>query len=88
MISEVLGCNKPDPWMYAAVSYIMGLPPAGCLFIDDDQELVVAAVALGYQGVALTRPVQAVDQRNDRPVPGIRMVSSLEELLPLVAAPA
>src|ERR1041385_7244658 len=31
-------------------------PPAPeCLFVDDDPQLVEAAVALGYQGVALAR---------------------------------
>jgi putative hydrolase of the HAD superfamily len=54
VISEVLGCNKPDPRMYAAGSELLGLDPGDCLFIDDDPQLVLAAIQLGYQGVALT----------------------------------
>lgn len=52
VISEVLGCRKPDPRMYAAGSGLLGLEPAACLFVDDDPELVEAAVRLGYRGVA------------------------------------
>jgi putative hydrolase of the HAD superfamily len=54
-ISGNLGCCKPDPRMYAAGSTGIGVPPAECLFVDNDHELVEAAVALGYQGVALGR---------------------------------
>lgn len=54
-ISGNLGCCKPDPRMYATGSTGIGVPPAECLFVDDDHELVEAAVALGYQGVALGR---------------------------------
>jgi putative hydrolase of the HAD superfamily len=57
-VSELLGCRKPDPRMYAEGSRLLGLEPADCLFIDDDPDLVAAAVALGYQGAALDRPRQ------------------------------
>ncbi|HEY9378796.1 MAG TPA: HAD family hydrolase [Jiangellaceae bacterium] len=79
VISEVLGCNKPDPRMYAAGSELLGLDPGVCLFVDDDPELVLAAIRLGYHGVALLRgggPAPAS-------VPAIR---SLEELPPIVSA--
>lgn len=58
VISEEMGCSKPDPRMFAAGSEAIGVPAAACLFVDDGPELVEAAVALGYQGVALgrTRP--------------------------------
>jgi putative hydrolase of the HAD superfamily len=36
VISEVLGCRKPDPRMYAAGSDLLGLDPGECLFVDDD----------------------------------------------------
>ena len=77
VISEVLGCNKPDPRMYAAGRELLGLDASDCLFVDDDPQLVLAAIQLGYHGVALTRgggPAPAS-------VPAIR---SLEELLPIV----
>jgi HAD superfamily hydrolase (TIGR01509 family) len=49
-ISAVLGCRKPDPRMYRHASDALGLEPAECLFVDDDPELVAAALELGYQG--------------------------------------
>jgi putative hydrolase of the HAD superfamily len=55
VISEVLGCRKPDPRMYEAGRAHLGLDRAECLFVDDDPELVAAARALGYRGVTLTR---------------------------------
>ncbi|GAB3833910.1 HAD family hydrolase [Dactylosporangium cerinum] len=57
-ISEILGCRKPDPRMYAEGSRLVGLPPHECLFVDDDPELVAAAVALGYHGLTLDRTAE------------------------------
>jgi FMN phosphatase YigB (HAD superfamily) len=59
VISEVLGCRKPDPRMYAAGSDLLGLDAGDCLFIDDDPDLVAAAVGLGYHGVTLRREGRA-----------------------------
>ncbi|MER7706744.1 HAD-IA family hydrolase [Kitasatospora sp. NPDC097605] len=73
-ISAELGCTKPDPRMYHHASAALGLPPAQCLFIDDDPALVAAAIALGYAGRALRR----VDATPDVPA-----VASLTELLDL-----
>ncbi|WP_426507028.1 HAD family hydrolase [Dactylosporangium sp. McL0621] len=58
-ISEVLGCNKPDPRMYAEGRRLLGLEPHECLFIDDDPALVAAARALGFQGLTLDRSAAA-----------------------------
>lgn len=55
VISEALGCSKPDPRMYAAGRELLGLDAGECLFVDDDPELVRAAIQLGYHGAALTR---------------------------------
>lgn len=77
VISEVMGCQKPDPRMYAAGSDLLGLTPSDCLFIDDDPELVSAAVDLGYHGVALARGEQQSS--------AVRVITSLDELLPIVA---
>jgi putative hydrolase of the HAD superfamily len=60
-ISEVLGCRKPDPRMYAEGARLIGLPPADCLFVDDDPDLVRAAQALGYHGLTLDRPAMTLD---------------------------
>jgi HAD superfamily hydrolase (TIGR01509 family) len=52
-ISALLGCRKPDPRMYHHASSALGLSPGQCVFVDDDPELVAAAIALGYQGRAI-----------------------------------
>jgi HAD superfamily hydrolase (TIGR01509 family) len=80
VISEVLGCRKPDPRMYAAGSGLLGLDPAVCLFVDDDPELVEAAVDLGYQGVAVTR--------GGDPPTTVPSIATLTELPPIVARTA
>lgn len=54
-VSAVLGCRKPDPRMYHHASDALGLRPEECLFVDDDPELVAAAIGLGYTGRALLR---------------------------------
>ncbi|MEY9860491.1 putative hydrolase of the HAD superfamily [Catenulispora sp. GAS73] len=80
-ISKVLGCTKPDPRMYHHASEALGLAPADCLFVDDDPELVAAAIALGYQGRAMIRPDDSRTTPEDVHVP---VISSLTELLPLI----
>jgi putative hydrolase of the HAD superfamily len=56
VISAVLGCRKPDRrMMYRAGSDALGLAPAECHFVDDDPQLVTAAIELGYEGVTLLR---------------------------------
>jgi HAD superfamily hydrolase (TIGR01509 family) len=79
VISEVLGCIKPDPRMYAAGRELLGLDPDDCLFVDDDPQLVLAAIELGYHGVALLRGAG--------PTPAsVPAITSLDELLPIVRA--
>jgi HAD superfamily hydrolase (TIGR01509 family) len=80
VISEILGCRKPDPRMYAEGSRLLGLDPGECLFIDDDPELVTAALELGYRGVTLSRDIQSSATN--------RVIVSLDELLPIVAGEA
>jgi beta-phosphoglucomutase-like phosphatase (HAD superfamily) len=77
VISEMMGCYEPDPRMYAASSDLLGLAPRHCLFIDDDPDLVSAAVDLAYHGVVLMRGAPSP--------PAVRVVTSLDELLPIVA---
>lgn len=76
----MLGCRKPDPRMYAAGSDLLGLAPGDRLFIDDDPELVAAAVALGYHGVALVPDPPPVAASAT-----VRVIASLAELPPIVA---
>jgi FMN phosphatase YigB (HAD superfamily) len=60
-VSELLGCRKPDPRMYAEGARLIDLPAHECLFVDDDPDLVTAAQALGYHGLALDRPAMTLD---------------------------
>ena len=77
VISEELGCTKPDPRMYRAGSGALGLEPDECAFIDDDPDLVAAAIDLGYHGFVIDR---ATPTRR-HPVP---TVTSLLEIVGLV----
>jgi putative hydrolase of the HAD superfamily len=75
-ISEVLGCTKPDPRMYHHASEALGLPPGECLFLDDDPDLVAAAIALGYEGRAVIR--------DGAPRPAdVLSIATIDEILPL-----
>jgi putative hydrolase of the HAD superfamily len=80
VIAEVLGCRKPDPRMYAAGSDLLGLNPGDCLFIDDDPQLVSAAIQLGYHGAALTRAGQ--------PTASVPAIMSLGDLPPIITRTA
>jgi FMN phosphatase YigB (HAD superfamily) len=82
VISEELGCCKPDPRMFAAGRDAIAIPAAECLFVDDDPRLVEAAVALGYQGIALGR------KRPHEPaeVPWIDSLEGVLDYLPGCAA--
>lgn len=60
--------------MYRHASDALGLPPADCLFVDDDPDLVAAAITLGHAGRAVLR----TPARTDVPA-----VATLTELLPL-----
>ena len=53
VISEELGCTKPDPRMYLTAVDALGLDPAELLFLDNDVGNVRGAVAVGIEGVVL-----------------------------------
>jgi len=76
VISEILGCRKPDPRMYAEGNRLLALEPHECLFIDDDPQLVTAAKDLGYHGVTLDRDAQCST--------GSDVIASLDDLLPII----
>ena len=50
-ISAEIGVMKPDPAAYEAVLHMLGLPASACVFIDDLEENVTAARALGMHGI-------------------------------------
>ena len=74
VVSEEMGCRKLDPRMYRAGSDGLRLTPSECLFVDDDPELVLAAIRLGYQGVAIDR--YGSERRSD-----VNWIESLTDLL-------
>jgi putative hydrolase of the HAD superfamily len=81
VISEELGCEKPDPRMYSAGSAGIDVPPAECLFVDDYYPHVEAAIALGYQGVALGRT-------RSHPATSVAWIDSLVGVLELLSDPS
>ncbi|MEU0099047.1 HAD-IA family hydrolase [Streptomyces sp. NPDC006267] len=54
--SAVEQVAKPDPAIYRIAAGRAGVPPARCLFVDDRQENVDAAAALGMRGVLYREP--------------------------------
>ena len=78
VISEVMGCRKPDPRMYRTASDRLGLTPPECLFIDDDADFVLAAINLGYQAVA-------IDRRRSRPRSDVGAIRDLNEIFRLIS---
>jgi HAD superfamily hydrolase (TIGR01509 family) len=75
-ISALLGVRKPDPRMYYHASAALGLEPAQCVFVDDDPQLVAAAIDLGYVGRALCRDGSGPDVE-------VPHITSLDQLLEL-----
>jgi putative hydrolase of the HAD superfamily len=75
-ISAVLGCNKPDPRMYRHASDGLGLEPSECVFVDDGEELVAAAIELGYVG----RVVRRASTPTSSSVPSIAAIDELLDL--------
>ncbi|MFI1226980.1 MULTISPECIES: HAD-IA family hydrolase [unclassified Streptomyces] len=54
--SAVEQVAKPDPAIYRIAAGRVGVPPTRCLFVDDRQENVDAATALGMTGVLYREP--------------------------------
>jgi HAD superfamily hydrolase (TIGR01509 family) len=77
-ISQVVGCSKPDPRMYRHASDALGLDPSECFYVDDWDELVVAAQDLGYHGAHLLRDPAV------HPTPDVPTIRSLAEVLRFV----
>jgi putative hydrolase of the HAD superfamily len=49
--SAEVGCAKPGGEIYRLAAERIGVPPAGCVFVDDSEANVRAAEAAGMQGV-------------------------------------
>jgi len=55
--SARVGLAKPDPRIYRLAAELAGTPPERCLFVDDSEENVEAAAALGMRTVHFREPV-------------------------------
>ena len=76
VVSEELGCRKPDSRMFDSAAQRLGLLRSECLVIDDSPPLVAAAIALGYQGVAVVRTGPLPDE-----LPAVRSLREVVEPL-------
>jgi len=61
--------------MYQAGSDALGLLPHECVFVDDDPDLVAAAIELGYGGTAIIRTAD--------PPTAVPWIGTLEDLVPM-----
>jgi len=52
--SYALGLAKPEPAIYLKTAEALDTAPAGILFVDDREENVAAAAALGFQTIRFT----------------------------------
>jgi putative hydrolase of the HAD superfamily len=57
VLSAEVGMRKPEPRIFQHAAGLLGLAPAECVFIDDVQANVDAAIACGMTGVWHTDPV-------------------------------
>ena len=60
VISAEVGMRKPEPRIFLHTAGLLGIDPAGCVFIDDLDRNVAAAVGCGMTGVQHTDPVETV----------------------------
>lgn len=51
VVSAEVGMAKPDPAVFRLAAARLGVAPAECVFVDDWDDNVAAAVALGMRGV-------------------------------------
>ena len=54
--SARVGLAKPDPRIYRLAAELAGTPPERCLFVDDSEENVEAAAALGMRTLHFREP--------------------------------
>jgi epoxide hydrolase-like predicted phosphatase len=73
VISGEVGMRKPEPEIFLHAAATLGLEPKECVFIDDVQANVAAAVACGMAGVHHTDP--AVTARELEALLKVQLVS-------------
>lgn len=55
IVSGEVGLRKPDPRIFEQAAEEIGVPPESCFFIDDLEENVLGAQAVGMSGYHFTR---------------------------------
>ena len=53
LFSNEIRVRKPDPEAFRHLTEALGVPPAGTVFIDDNEANISAARELGFQGILL-----------------------------------
>jgi putative hydrolase of the HAD superfamily len=71
VFSHEIGVRKPDPRIFSVTLDRLGLNAAECVFVDDTEENLEAAVALGFTPLFALDPVEAARR--------IRMVFGLPD---------
>ncbi|MFD7551449.1 HAD-IA family hydrolase [Streptomyces sp. NPDC059816] len=56
VLSEQHGMRKPEPAIYELTLCLLGLPPVECVFVDDNEENLAPARALGMTTVHAASP--------------------------------
>lgn len=65
MISYEVKIVKPEPGIYEALIKKYNLLPQECVFLDDREDNVEAAVKMGFQGIVVEAYEQASEALND-----------------------
>ena len=65
VISGEVGMRKPEEAIFLHAAQALGLPPGSCVFIDDLEANVAAAVACGMTGLLHTEPAATVAALQD-----------------------
>lgn len=60
VISAEVGLHKPQPEIYLLASERIGVPPAGCLFVDDLRENCEGAEAVGMTAIRHRDPAETI----------------------------
>jgi epoxide hydrolase-like predicted phosphatase len=61
VLSGEEGISKPDPRIYELVASRAGLRCDECVFVDDNEEFVEAAVAVGFYGIVFRGAAKLVE---------------------------
>jgi len=65
IVSAYIGLRKPQDEFFRCAIHLIQRAPEECVFIDDREENVAAACALGIQGIRMETPQQAIAALGD-----------------------